>query len=160
MIIAPMVATRRRAAATESDGLIAPIVVKKYGMRPAVVKRLDRARFRRMSASPTDIYTEPTDVDPDTLKNLGPLRAMAGTWEGTKGNDDHPVAPPEGTKTEPYLERIDLQPIDPQTNGPQLFYGLRYHTWICRPGEKETFHDQVGYWLWEPATNTIFHSLA
>ena len=44
-----------------------------------------------------------------------------------------------------------LQPIDRQTNGPQLFYGLRYHTHITKPGEAETFHDQVGYWLWEPA---------
>lgn len=33
-----------------------------------------------------DIYTEP-DGDPDTLANLGPLRPMAGIWEGTKGSD-------------------------------------------------------------------------
>ena len=37
-----------------------------------------------------DIYTEP-DGDPDTLANLGPLRPMAGVWEGTKGADEHPV---------------------------------------------------------------------
>jgi len=48
-----------------------------------------------------------------------------------------------------------LQPIDPQTNGPQLFYGLRYHTHIVKPGETETFHDQVGYWLWEPAAQRV-----
>ena len=29
-----------------------------------------------------------------------------------------------------------------------------------KPGEVETFHDQVGYWLWEPATRTIVHTLA
>jgi hypothetical protein len=28
-----------------------------------------------------DIYTEP-DGDPDTVPNLGPLRAMAGVFEG------------------------------------------------------------------------------
>ena len=55
---------------------------------------------------------------------------------------------------------MELQPIDPQTNGPQLLYGLRYHTHITKPGEVETFHDQVGYWLWEPATGTIMHTLA
>ena len=27
---------------------------------------------------PTDIYTEPADQDGDTLKNLGPLRGLAG----------------------------------------------------------------------------------
>ena len=37
-----------------------------------------------------DIYTEPAG-DPDTLANLGPLRPMAGVWEGTKGSDQHPV---------------------------------------------------------------------
>ena len=59
-----------------------------------------------------------------------------------------------------FVERYELQPIDRQTNGPQLFYGLRYHTHIVKPGEVETFHDQVGYWLWEPAARTIVHTLA
>jgi len=110
-----------------------------------------------MARFPKDIFTEP-DPDPDTLANLGPLRGMAGTWQGRKGSDDHPVV--EGTETDAYLERYELQPIDPQTNGPQLFYGLRYHVHIVKPGEVETFHDQVGYWLWEPATGTVYQTLA
>jgi hypothetical protein len=101
-----------------------------------------------MAAFPKDIFTEP-DPDPDTLANLGPLTALAGIWEGRKGSDDQPVA--EGTETDRYLERYEMQPIDPQTNGPQLFYGLRYHVHVVKPGEVETFHDQVGYWLWGPA---------
>ena len=104
-----------------------------------------------------DIYTE-ADSDPDTLANLGPLRPLAGTWEGTVGNDDHPVA--DGTELEKYVEHYELQPIDRQTNGPQLFYGLRYHTHIVKPGEVELFHDQVGYWLWEPATHAVVFTLA
>jgi len=111
-----------------------------------------------MDAIPADIYTEPDDVDPDTLKNLGPLRPMAGVWEGTRGKDEHPVA--EGSEEDAYLERVELQPIDPQMNGPQLFYGLRYHVHIVKPDEVETFHDQVGYWLWEPATKMVIHTLA
>src|SRR5258706_2089256 len=80
----------------------------------------------RMHAPSEDIYTEPDDVDPDTLANLGPLRAMAGVWESDGGIDEHPVA--EGTEEDRYVERIELQPIDPQTNGPQLYYGLRNPT--------------------------------
>ncbi len=99
-----------------------------------------------------DIYTEP-DGDPDTLANLGPLGPMAGVWEGTKGSDQHPVV--EGTENDTFVEHYELQPIDRQTNGPQLFYGLRYHTHITKPGEAETFHDQVGYWLWEPAAEAV-----
>jgi len=105
-----------------------------------------------------DIFTEPTDVDPNTLTNLGPLRRLAGTWEGRKGVDLNPKA--DGPQRKEFTERIDLQPIDYQLNGPQLFYGLRYHTHILAPGEDATFHDQVGYWLWEPATGLVLQTLA
>ena len=111
-----------------------------------------------MSAFPDDIFTEPEDVDPDTLANLGPLRALAGVWEGRKGIDLNPKA--EGPERREYVERIDMQPIDPQANGPQLFYGLRYHIHILAPPEQITFHDQVGYWLFEPATGLILQTLA
>jgi hypothetical protein len=104
-----------------------------------------------------DIYTESRDVDPDTLRNLGPLGFLAGSWEG-QGVDLHPVA--NGGKSEPFLEHAAFHPIDPQSNGPQLLYGLRYHLFIHKLGEIETFHDQVGYWLWEPATKTVIQTLA
>jgi len=106
---------------------------------------------------PADIYTEPSEVDVDTLANLGPLRALAGVWQGTRGLDVKPKA--EGPKKQAYVERIELQPIDPQTNGPQLLYGLRYHTHVTKPDQVKTYHDQVGYWLWEPATGCIIHTL-
>ena len=107
---------------------------------------------------PEDIFTEPADVDTNTLANLGPLTGLAGVWQGERGLDINPKA--DGPRRQSYIERIDLQPIDPQANGPQLFYGLRYHTHVVKPGEIETYHDQVGYWLWEPATGTVMHSLA
>ena len=103
-----------------------------------------------------DIFTEP-DVDPDTLANLGPLRPLAGVWQAPKGIDVNPKA--DGPETRKYYERIEMQPIDPQANGPQLFYGLRYHVHVNTVEEDITFHDQVGYWLWEPATGTVMHSL-
>ena len=28
-----------------------------------------------------------------------------------------------------------------------------------KPDQVKTYHDQVGYWLWEPATNTVIHTL-
>lgn len=107
---------------------------------------------------PTDIYTEPADLDGKTLNNLGPLRRMAGLWRGEKGVDVKPKA--QGPKTQVYVEHYELQPIDPQTNGPQVLYGLRYHTYIHKPGLTKMYHDQVGYWLWEPATGTVMQTLA
>ncbi|MGZ3402840.1 MAG: FABP family protein [Phenylobacterium sp.] len=110
-----------------------------------------------MNPFPDDIFTEPEDVDPDTLANLGPLARLAGIWEGRKGIDLNPKA--DGPERRAYLERIEMQPIDPQANGPQLLYGLRYHIHVNTEEEDITFHDQVGYWSFEPATGLIMQSL-
>ena len=110
-----------------------------------------------MENFPKDIYTE-AEPEVDTLANLGPLTGMAGIWTGTRGLD---VAPkPEGPEKQVFIEHMELQPIDAQANGPQLFYGLRYHTQIFKPDDPETFHDQVGYWLWEPATGAVIQTLS
>jgi hypothetical protein len=111
-----------------------------------------------MTPFPLDIFTEPEDVDPDTLANLGPLARLAGRWEGVKGVDINPKA--DGPEQREFIERIDFAPIDPQANGPQLLYGLHYHIHITTAEEDITFHDQVGYWLWEPATGMILQTLA
>ena len=106
---------------------------------------------------PADIYTEPEPAT-DTLANLGPLTGMAGIWTSAGGMDVNPK--PDGPEHQPFIERYELQPIDAQTNGPQLFYGLRYHTQIVKPDDPETFHDQVGFWLWEPATRAVLLTLS
>ncbi|WP_205963434.1 FABP family protein [Roseicella aquatilis] len=103
-----------------------------------------------------DIFTEP-EADPDTLRNLGPLRRMAGLWEGMKSLDVN--LGPNGPRRQVYHERIALQPMDPQTNGPQLLYGLHYVARMVKPGAVATYHHQTGYWLWEPATETVIHTL-
>jgi hypothetical protein len=110
-----------------------------------------------MEQFPSDIYTEP-EPDPYTLANLGPLTGLAGLWVGTAGHD---VSPKEdGPEAEAFIEHAEFQPIDAQTNGPQIFYGLRYHLRIVKPNDVETFHDQVGYWLWEPATGALIQTLS
>ncbi len=111
-----------------------------------------------MASIPDDIFTEPEDVDPDTLANLGPLARLAGTWESAEGRDINPKA--DGPEHRDYIERTVFEPIDPQANGPQLLYGLRYHTRITTSEEDISFHDQTGYWLWEPATGLIMQTLS
>ena len=111
-----------------------------------------------MAEAIEDIFTEPEDIDPNTLANLGPLTGLAGIWEGTMGVDIAPKAP--GPERRVFHEHSEFHPIDPQTNGPQLFYGLRYHTQIRAEGEEFLFHNQLGFWLWEPATNVIIQTLA
>jgi hypothetical protein len=111
-----------------------------------------------VASFPADIFTEPEHVDPDTLANLGPLRRLAGTWQSAKGRDRSPKA--QGPEERDYIERMVFEPIDPQANGPQLLYGLRYHVHINTAEEDITFHDQVGHWLWEPATGLVLQTLS
>ena len=110
-----------------------------------------------MATLPDDIFTE-NEVSPDTLANLGPLRRLAGVWQSDQGVDVNPKA--EGPERRVFREHIRMEPIDAQNNGPQQLYGLRYHIHINTPEENITFHDQVGYWLWEPATGLIMQSIA
>ncbi|RZF61255.1 DUF1794 domain-containing protein [Sphingomonas populi] len=111
-----------------------------------------------MPIFPEDVFTELTDVDPDTLANLGPLTRLAGGWQARKGVDVNPKA--DGPERRVFIETIQCDPIDPQANGPQLLYGLRYHIHITTEEEDITFHDQVGYWLWEPKTGVVMQTLA
>jgi len=104
-----------------------------------------------------DIYTE-ADGSDDTWAHLGPLQALAGSWRGGRGRDVSPKA--QGPEVTQYLEERVFEPIDRQVNGPQLMYGLRYHQHVNKSDEALTFHDQVGYVLWEPATETIYMTLA
>src|SRR5262249_4008591 len=110
---------------------------------------------KTMTTLPDDIDTEP-EASPDTLANLGPLRRLAGEWASDQGVDINPKA--EGPERRVFREHIRMEPIDSQANGPQLLYGLRYHIHINTPEEAITFHDQVGYWLWETATGPIIHT--
>jgi len=93
------------------------------------------------------------------LENLGPLRYLVGTWEGVTGDDTAP-SDDRGTEKNKYRERMVLEPLNPVDNHEQHLFGLRYHTQAFRIGESDPFHDEVGYWLWEPATGLIMQTIA
>ena len=103
-----------------------------------------------------DIYKEPENVDADIVANLGPLSRLAGVWEGDQGLD---VAPERGGAEEtPYRERLVLEPMGPVLNGPQLLYGLRYATTAWPIGAADPFHEEVGYWLWDPGAKMVMRA--
>jgi len=67
------------------------------------------------------------------------------------------VAPSDdrGTELNKFCERITFEPIGQVRNHEQVLYGLRYAT-VARPiGETNPFHEEVGYWLWDPAERQI-----
>ena len=103
-----------------------------------------------MLPMPADIFTEPENVSPDGLANLGPLRHLAGVWQADKGVDVNPKA--EGPERRIFREHVRMDPIDPQANGPQLFYGLRYHIHINTPEEDiTTIRSAIGFGSRQPA---------
>jgi hypothetical protein len=91
---------------------------------------------------PPDSFAEPDNIAVDTLANLGPLGRLAGIWEGKRGHDINPKG--DGPEHRDFYERIEMQPIDAQPNGPQLFYGLRYHVHINTPPSHSTTGTRIG----------------
>jgi len=78
---------------------------------------------------------------------LGPLSALAGSWEGDKGIDVSRIQ--SEIKETKYREKVTFDPIGPVKNGPQVLYGLRYSMVAWRIGENDAFHEELGYWLWD-----------
>ncbi len=89
-----------------------------------------------------------------TMKNLGPLAAPAGVWEGDEGDDVAP-ADDRGTETNRFRERMRFEPILPGANHEQVLHGLRYATMAWRIGEAAPFHEETGYWLWDAAAQQV-----
>ena len=89
--------------------------------------------------------------------DYGPLAALVGTWKGDKGVD---VAPePDSDERNPYYETIVFEAAGDVTNAEQQTLSIvRYHQVVSRKSNDEVFHDQLGYWLWDPADNTIVES--
>jgi hypothetical protein len=90
----------------------------------------------------------------EPLELLGPLAALVGVWEGDKGDD---IAPSDdrGTENNKFRERIVLKPISPVDNHEQKLYGLSHSRVAWRVGEDKPFHDEVGYWLWDPKARQV-----
>jgi hypothetical protein len=88
---------------------------------------------------------------------LGPLAPLVGIWEGDKGDD---IAPSDdrGTENNKYRERITFEQVGPIQNHEQNLHVLRYSTRASRLGEQNTFHEELGYWSWEPANNEVMRS--
>jgi hypothetical protein len=90
----------------------------------------------------------------DIIKNLGPLKPLAGIWEGEKGDDTAP-SDDRGVETNKFRERIVFDPLGPVNNHEQTLYGLRYSTTAWRLGDQNPFHEELGYWLWDSSAKQV-----
>lgn len=89
----------------------------------------------------------------EIMSNLGPLTALAGTWEGDKGIDVSRIH--SEVKETKYREKVVFEPLGPVNNGPQKLFGLRYSMTAWRLGEADAFHEELGYWLWDAANKQV-----
>lgn len=93
-------------------------------------------------------------TDPN-ITNLGPLAAFAGIWEGDKGKDESPDDDRVTIEHNDFRERVVLEPIGLVENHEQSLYGLRYAKTAWRIGAEDSFHEEVGYWLWDAAAKQV-----
>jgi len=96
--------------------------------------------------------SEITEVD------YGPLTKLLGIWEGDKGLD---VAPePDGSEENPYYETITYTAGGDLTNAKsQVLSVVHYRKIVTRKSNDTIFHDETGYWMWDPREKVIMHSL-
>ncbi|MCP4459505.1 MAG: FABP family protein [Cytophagales bacterium] len=96
--------------------------------------------------------TEVKEID------YGPLQELIGVWKGDKGMD---IAPePDGTEENPYYETITYTAAGDVTNAElQVLSVVHYRQIVTRKSNDEVFHDETGYWLWDPREEVIMHSL-
>ena len=99
--------------------------------------------------------TTPNLKEMEIVKNLGPLAALAGTWEGSKGDDTAPADDPTETEKNYFRERMTFVPFGPVNNHAQTLYGLKYSTIAYRLSESDSFHEEVGYWMWDAAASQV-----
>ena len=86
--------------------------------------------------------------------NYGPLAALIGVWSGDKGVDRAPE--PNSEERNPYYETMTFEAAGDVDNAEeQVLAVVRYHQVVRRKSNDEVFHDQVGYWLWDSADDTI-----
>ena len=90
--------------------------------------------------------------------DYGPLAALIGEWEGAEGLD---VAPePDGVEENPYSDYIVFEAVGDVTNAETQTLGvLRYHQVVTRKRDGQVFHNETGYYSWDPVTKTVSQSL-
>ena len=91
--------------------------------------------------------------------DYGPLHQLIGSWRGEKGLD---VAPePDGEDKHAYYDEITFAPSGAAENAEeQNLVTVRYHQVVRKRNNGKIFHDQIGHWIYEPATGMIVHSLS
>lgn len=90
--------------------------------------------------------------------DYGPLQALIGHWQGDKGLDVSPD--PQGDEKAAYADTIVFSPVGDATNAEQQkLAALHYHQAVTRISDGKLFHNETGYWLWDPDKKLVMQTL-
>lgn len=91
--------------------------------------------------------------------DYGPLAQLIGKWVGNKGLDNAPDANAEPDKS-PFTDELVFTAAGYTENAEeQELVAVKYHHVVRKAENGHIFHDQIGHWIFEPATGVIMHSL-
>lgn len=90
--------------------------------------------------------------------DYGPLAVLIGAWRGEQGSDVAPGS--KGSEVSPFYESLLFEPVGLVTNAEmQNLAALRYHQVVSRKSNDAVFHNQTGYWMWDPSDDLVMQSL-
>ena len=91
--------------------------------------------------------------------DYGPLAQLIGKWIGNKGLDRAPdinAEPDEHTFTDELTFTVAGAAENAEE---QELVAVKYHHVVRKNENGLIFHDQIGHWIYEPATGLVMHSL-
>jgi hypothetical protein len=94
------------------------------------------------------------------MELYGPLAFLIGKWSSgsiSTGLNRAP-SPDRGVENTKFRQETVFEPIGDVENHEQLLYALRYSTLVWEEGDDETFHEEVGYWIWDKENKQVMKS--
>jgi len=91
--------------------------------------------------------------------DYGPLAQLIGRWVGQNGLDNAPDANAKPDLSG-YTDELTFIAAGAAENAEeQQLVSVRYHHLVRKNENGLIFHDQIGHWIFEPATGLVMHSL-
>ncbi|MCA9501745.1 MAG: FABP family protein [Spirochaetaceae bacterium] len=88
-------------------------------------------------------------------EQFGPLAGLIGTWQGNDGLDVSYSYEHKKITENPYTETATFNVVGDVDNGSQKLWVIDYTTAAKRKGQDSVFHTELGYWIWDPASQEV-----
>ncbi len=95
------------------------------------------------------------------IDDYGPIGFLIGKWSsGSEWTGENTAPDPSrGVERTRFRQEMTFETIGEVNNHEQKMYGLRYINFAWEEGDDESpFHQETGYWLWDPKSKHILKS--